>query len=57
MISKSGSQPQISQFLYMYIGSTVKYRSKFSFSSKKSYKYMYHNLTGFLAYNSGKWLF
>ena len=36
MISKSGSQPQISRFLY--IGPTVKCRSKLSFSSKKKKK-------------------
>ena len=40
--------PQISRFLY--IGPRVKYRPKFSFSSKKSYKY--HNFTGFLTYKS-----
>ena len=33
MISKGGNHPQISRFLY--IGPTVKYRPKFSFSSKK----------------------
>ena len=33
MISKGGNHPQISRFLY--IGPTVKYMPKFSFSSKK----------------------
>ena len=33
MISKGGNHPQISRFLY--IGPKVKYRPKFSFSSKK----------------------
>ena len=34
MISKGGNHPEISRFRY-YIGPTVKYRPKFSFSSKK----------------------
>ena len=33
MISKGGNHPQISRFRY--VGPTVKYRPKFSFSSKK----------------------
>ena len=33
MISKGGNHPQISRFLF--IGPTVKYRPKLSFSSKK----------------------
>ena len=55
MISRGGSQPQISRFLY--IGPTLNVDQNLVFRQKKKKKnYKYHNLTRFLAYKSGKLL-